>query len=188
MSISLQATTRMATLRQPQPSEAALLTELALAAKAYWGYSAAFMASARAELAITASDISQNANYMRVAVLPGKEGPESQEEIVAVCRITLIDDAEAELSYLWVSPAHMGRGLGRLLWEDAVRRAGDSGVGRLTLDADPHAESFHIRMGAQRCGEVPSGSVPGRVLPRLVVDVPRALATMQARQAMNAAA
>nr|WP_211354784.1 hypothetical protein [Stackebrandtia albiflava] len=36
-------------------------------------------------------------------------------------------------------------------------------------DADPGAEPFYRRMGAVRIGEAPSGSVPGRVLPRMTV-------------------
>jgi SAM-dependent methyltransferase len=46
---------------------------------------------------------------------------------------------------------------------------------RLTIDADPHAEAFYVAMGAARVGESPSGSIPGRMLPRLELSVPGAI-------------
>jgi hypothetical protein len=39
----------------------------------------------------------------------------------------------------------------------------------MTIDADPGAVPFYERMGAVPAGLVPSGSIPGRFLPRLVV-------------------
>jgi hypothetical protein len=41
------------------------------------------------------------------------------------------------------------------------------GFERITLEADPGAEPFYLAMGARRCGSVPSGSIPGRVIPLL---------------------
>jgi len=40
------------------------------------------------------------------------------------------------------------------------------------LDADPDAEPFYLHHGARRIGEVPSGSIPGRMLPRLAFGQP----------------
>jgi hypothetical protein len=37
----------------------------------------------------------------------------------------------------------------------------------LLIDADPFAESFYLALGCERIGEAPSGSIPGRMLPRL---------------------
>lgn len=41
------------------------------------------------------------------------------------------------------------------------------GLSSLLIDADPNAEGFYLRMGAERVGEVPSGSISGRMLPLL---------------------
>ena len=38
------------------------------------------------------------------------------------------------------------------------------------LDADPHAVGFYEHMGAKVIGEAPSGSIPGRMLPRMEDD------------------
>ncbi|KAM3462103.1 hypothetical protein MY5147_008738 [Beauveria neobassiana] len=179
----------MASIRRAQPSEAAFLTDLALAAKAYWGYSPAFLASARSELTITAADISHH--EVHVATLPlnndrstGSE-EEEEEEVVGVYRLTPLQHdhdqrCDAELSYLWIRPLRIRQGLGRLLWEHAVRRAAALGLARFSLDADPHAEAFYVKMGADRCEEdALSKSVPERTLPRFEVDVQRALTAIK---------
>ncbi|EBV1760669.1 N-acetyltransferase, partial [Salmonella enterica subsp. enterica serovar Newport] len=41
----------------------------------------------------------------------------------------------------------------------------------LLVDADPNAEAFYIRQGAIRIGETPSESLPGRVLPLLLISL-----------------
>lgn len=44
-------------------------------------------------------------------------------------------------------------------------------IRQLTVDADPDAAPFYRRMGARDDGQAASGSIPGRLLPRLVFDV-----------------
>ena len=58
-------------------------------------------------------------------------------------------------------------GVGRALWEKAEALARDAGAAKIGLDSDPYAEGFYLAMGAMRVGEAPSGSIPGRVLPRM---------------------
>jgi GNAT superfamily N-acetyltransferase len=70
---------------------------------------------------------------------------------------------------MWISPDRIGTGLGRVLWEDALAEAAAAGFEYLDIDAEPFAEGFYLRMGAERIGETPSGSIPGRVLPQLRV-------------------
>ena len=41
----------------------------------------------------------------------------------------------------------------------------------MTVQSDPHAEGFYRAMGMERVGEVPSGSIPGRVLPKLRITL-----------------
>ncbi len=64
----------------------------------------------------------------------------------------------------------IGCGLGRLLFDDAVARARRLGLTTLIVDADPGAEPFYRQMGAERIGASPSGSIPGRFLPKLRVS------------------
>jgi hypothetical protein len=41
----------------------------------------------------------------------------------------------------------------------------------MVIEADPDAAPFYRKMGAKHCGFAPSGSIPGRVLPKLVKEL-----------------
>jgi GNAT superfamily N-acetyltransferase len=73
----------------------------------------------------------------------------------------------AQLEKLFVEPAMLRTGTGRKLldWAKATARA--AGATALVIEADPDAAEFYRRMGAVDDGVVPSGSIPGRLIPRL---------------------
>jgi GNAT superfamily N-acetyltransferase len=144
-------TSGAALLRPARPDEAAELSALALRSKAHWGYSAEFLAACAAELAVDAARIDE----VVVATIGGR--------VAGFRQLTVTGDA-AELDALFVDPPFMGRGVGALLLRDALDAAGIRTVG---LDADPEAESFYAKYGALTVGRSPSGSIPGRTLPRM---------------------
>jgi ribosomal protein S18 acetylase RimI-like enzyme len=80
---------------------------------------------------------------------------------------------EIELEHLWVLPEHMGTGVGRALFDHAVRRAASLGAEVLGIESDPNAEGFYRRMGATRVGEI-NYRIDGqnRTLPLLLMEVP----------------
>ncbi len=41
----------------------------------------------------------------------------------------------------------------------------------MTIEADPDAAPFYRRLGARDTGLVPSGSIAGRWLPKLIVEL-----------------
>jgi hypothetical protein len=45
------------------------------------------------------------------------------------------------------------------------------GARRVFIEADPDAAPFYRRMGARDAGLAPSGSIAGRMLPRLVFEL-----------------
>jgi GNAT superfamily N-acetyltransferase len=144
-------------LRPARADEAGPLSELALASKGHWGYDAEFLAAARTELTVTAGELAEQ--RATVAEVDGR----------VAGFYTLADEPpELELAMLFVAPDRIGTGVGRALWTHATGVAARLGAERVTIDADPYAEPFYLAMGAVRVGEVESGSVPGRMLPRLV--------------------
>jgi GNAT superfamily N-acetyltransferase len=79
---------------------------------------------------------------------------------------------ELELEHLWVMPAWIGSGVGRLLFEHAMDRATSRGAKHVEIEADPNAEGFYLRMGARRTGEnVYEIEGQRRALPRMVVEL-----------------
>ena len=61
--------------------------------------------------------------------------------------------------------------MGALLWDALRVAARNSGITRLVLDADPAAEAFYAKLGFLTLRSVPSGSVPGRMLPHMASDI-----------------
>jgi len=136
-------------------------TELAHAAKRYWGYPENWIERWRQALTITPDFIANNEMFVAI----------SGDEIVGCCAL-VISDSVAELEHMWIKPEHMGTGVGRRLLLYAKDRAAKLKVSALELSADPNAEGFYQRMGATRIGEVRS-EIEGqpRLLPRMRIEV-----------------
>jgi GNAT superfamily N-acetyltransferase len=133
------------------------LSELAVRAKAHWGYDDDFIEACREELRVRPGDIDTHRFTAAVDVTSGR--------IVGFYGLTGTSNDDAELSELFVEPDVMGTGVGRRMFDDAVRVAEAAGFTRLRIEADPFASSFYEHMGAARTGTAPSGSIPGRELP-----------------------
>ncbi len=65
----------------------------------------------------------------------------------------------------------MGLGVGRTLLRAARDIARSTGFSALLIHSDPNAEAFYLREGAVCAGSVPSGSIPGRILPLLRLEL-----------------
>jgi GNAT superfamily N-acetyltransferase len=143
-------------LRPARPDEADILTELCLRSKAVWGYDEAFMRACRAELTLSPADLA--ASSLQVAV--------DGNEVAGVVQV-VVDGEKADLAKLFIAPSTLRAGVGRKLFDWAVNSARERGARWLSIEADPDAAAFYRRMGAIDDGVAPSGSIPGRLLPRL---------------------
>jgi GNAT superfamily N-acetyltransferase len=152
-----------ARIRRARPADAVVLTSLALSSKAVWGYDAGFMAACRAELTITPASISRHPTHLI----------ERHGRVLGFYQLR-VDDGAAEVAQFFIAPAMIRRGLGRLLFAHLECAARAAGARHLEVDSDLHAEAFWLEMGMRRIGEAPSGSIPGRVLPRLVKEIAQA--------------
>ncbi|MFD3696187.1 GNAT family N-acetyltransferase [Streptomyces sp. NPDC058646] len=128
----------MAEVRAARADEAEALTALVMRSKGHWGYDAAFLAACAEELRIGPADVTAR----RIVVAENGRGD--------LLGLASLEGAppQAALGLLFVEPAAIGRGVGRLLHRDALRRAVELGVRRLRIDADPHAAGFYRAMGA----------------------------------------
>ncbi|MGR4931663.1 GNAT family N-acetyltransferase [Bradyrhizobium sp. CAR08] len=125
-----------------------------------WGYDQAFLEACRRELSLSRRDLEET----QVAVA------EENGEIVGVVQVK-VSSGEAELLKLFIEPHALRSGTGRILFAWAAEVSRDEGATQMVIEADPDAAPFYSRLGARATGEVPSGSIPGRLLPRLTFDL-----------------
>lgn len=147
-------------IRVARPEEAADLRELAHRSKAHWPYSAEFLAAVRPLLSLGPEDVERDT----VRLL-------EVDDVVAGWHRVSLRDRHAELEDLWLEPLFIGVGHGRFLFEDAVAVAREAGAAALEWDAEPFAVGFYAAMGGVVIGEVPSAAQPGRMLPRMRLEL-----------------
>ncbi len=115
------------------------------------------MASCREELTLTAADLTE----AQVVAAEDRNG------LAGIAQVSN-DPTGCYLEKLFVDTDRIGQGIGKQLYDWSLATARDFGAKALIVEADPDAAPFYERMGCERDGQVKSGSVPGRVLPRYV--------------------
>jgi len=151
----------MISIRRVDPKEAAELTQIALAAKAHWGYPQRWMEIWTPQLTFNSEYFEENESW--VAVIEDRP----------IAFYTLQDkEGNTWIEDLWVLPEYIGRGVGKQLFLDAISRARQKGYKTLQLEADPNAVGFYEKMGMHKIGER-RGEVEGelRVLPLMEMDL-----------------
>ena len=144
-------------IRRAGPGDAAALSSLAFRSKASWGYDIEFMKRCRDELTYAEQDIEAPRYRFQVCEVDG--------EAVGFYVLEIRSEMEAELEGLFVKPALLRKGIGRLLIEHLKTEAGLLGIRSITIPGDPNAEEFYTSIGAEPAGYRESASIPGRFLP-----------------------
>lgn len=147
-------------LRVPTVSDLSVINDLILRSKAIWGYDDAFMKACEQELAVD-GDLLHQHSFMAAV---------EDHQMIAVAEVSL-DGKTAHLEKLFVDPERLKTGSGRRLFSWALDTAKAGGATKMVIEADPDAEPFYLKMGAHRVGLVPSGSIPGRMLPELELSL-----------------
>jgi GNAT superfamily N-acetyltransferase len=118
------------------------------------------MTACRAELTLSPDEL--RSTHLQVA--------ERDFTVVGLAQVK-VTSTDAYLLKLFVEPALLRSGVGRLLFEWATARARGLGAIRMIIEADPGAVPFYEHMGARYAGFAPSQSIPGRMLPRLQMEL-----------------
>lgn len=144
-------------IRRARPDEADALTDLSMRSKRSNGYDDAFMDACREELTVTPKRLAEGEYWVAVA------------DDICGCACLLPDekDASGEIHAFFIDPELKRQGIGRLLWSRVLRSASAKRLVRLHLDADPYAVPFYESLGFVVVDKVPSGSIPGRFLPKM---------------------
>ncbi|MCF8068060.1 MAG: GNAT family N-acetyltransferase [Desulfobacterales bacterium] len=142
------------------PADAKKLTDIAFAAKRHWNYPEAWITRWTDELTITPRYITNHEIYIA----------ECDDIFTGFYAAVSAEKNTWEVDHLWILPAYMGRGIGKILFKHAVRLIQSNNGHLLKIVSDPNAEGFYLKMGAIRIGEFPS-KPEGRVLPLLHLKI-----------------
>jgi GNAT superfamily N-acetyltransferase len=148
-------------LRRPIVEELPTLSALCLRSKALWGYDEGFIDGCRSELTFDPCELRSSSIALA----------EADGRIVGVTQFKVTGN-EADLLKLFIEPTMVRGGVGTKLFHWAIREAARMGADRMLIESDPDAAPFYRRMGAKDCGLAPSGSIAGRMLPKLVRELP----------------
>lgn len=146
-------------VREALLKEANELSNLALSSKATWHYSEEFILACKEDLTITERYIKNNYVYIL----------EEKHEIIGF--FSFQRKEVDSLDFLYLHPSYKGKGHGKILWEGVIQKATELNIKSFTIDSDPNAEGYYIKMGAKLIGETPSTVFKDRLLPLLQYDV-----------------
>lgn len=131
-----------------------VLTDITNKSKAYWGYSDQQMDEWSDLLTITKDYIESNEVYkLLVEDLP-----------IGYYSYFNVEKNTVKLDNLFVLPEHIGKGFGKFLMNDFLKKIGKTERKRIILDADPNAEQFYESFGFIKTGEIET-SIKDRILP-----------------------
>lgn len=126
-----------------EPAHAARLSQIAHAAKSYWGYPAQWIELWHNQLTITPVFIEHNEVW----------AAEVDGSILGFYALTG-SPPRLMLDHMWVMPVAIKQGIGAAMFRHAVERATALGAEILEIESDPNAEGFYTHMGAETVGEV----------------------------------
>jgi GNAT superfamily N-acetyltransferase len=149
-------------IRRATPDDRDALAAVARASKAHWGYDEAFMRRVDSALVPDVTYLTECPVYLveREEAVLGFYGFQPRDGVM------FLED-------MWVTPAEIGSGVGRMLWSHAVETARANGYTAFSIESDPNAEGFYRRNGATRTGEIISAAT-GRALPLMNYEIPDA--------------
>jgi len=143
------------------PSDAHVLTEIALESKAHWGYTAEQMENWREDLTILPKTFEswRGSKYI------------IDEEIVGFYLLNRVNARTCYLEFLFVKPKFIGKNIGKQLIEHAIISCRTNSCEVLNVLSDPNAESFYTKHGFKTMYQKES-SIPGRFLPEMEIEFP----------------
>jgi N-acetylglutamate synthase-like GNAT family acetyltransferase len=124
-------------IRKASTEDAEKLTRVAHDAKRNWGYPERWINHWQANLAISPDYLARNDVFVA----------ERDGQILGFYALVDRQD-KAELDHMWVSPEHMGTGVGKELFIHAMQHAAGRNIPEVEIMSDPNAEGFYTKMGA----------------------------------------
>ncbi len=148
------------TIQKAIPGDHEILTQITKKSKAYWGYSNEQIEDWSPFLTVTEEYIETNSVFNLML----------DNEIVGYYSFFHESENSLKLDNLFVLPDFIGKGFGRLLMNDFLVRLQDLSVQKVVLNSEPNAESFYIKFGFVKIGQIET-SIKDRYLPIMELKI-----------------
>lgn len=144
-------------IKNAELNDLSSINHLMRLSKGYWGYDEKFLNQFIQELGVT-KEYLQN-NITKLFYL--------DEKLIGFYSFIKEKDNTLVLDNFFLHPDYIKQGLGRELWGSSCNTARHLGYDEFILFSDPNAESFYLKLGCFKIGEIPSPMVSNRVNPIL---------------------
>jgi GNAT superfamily N-acetyltransferase len=147
-------------IKKAHRTDANKITDLTIRSKDFWNYGAEQIAEWKDDLTITSDYIDEN-EVFKLSV---------ENEIIGFYAFNSQDKNTVKLNFLFVEPKFIGKGYGKILLNDFLKRMEETDYDKITLDADPNVENFYTRAGFKVVGRLQS-SIKNRYLPIMEMEI-----------------
>ncbi len=131
------------------------LNALLRVSKAIWGYNEGYMNSFMDNMAVTPWYLERYGCWFL----------KQEEKIIGFYGFGYERPDAWELDYFFVHPSYMKKGLGCMMWQEALKTAKEMGAKKFWIWGDPHADGFYKKMGCKKIGDQASDLQKGVRLP-----------------------
>lgn len=139
-----------------------ILTEITKKSKAYWGYSEEQILKWSDNLTISKDYI--ETNYVFALV--------NDNKIIGYYSYIIKEEEEKNviLDNLFILPEYIGKGFGKYLMNDFLNRMKNEKFEKITLDSEPNAEDFYLKIGFKKIGEFET-PIKNRFMPIMEISL-----------------
>jgi len=148
------------TIQKAIPGDHEILTQITKKSKAYWGYSNEQIEDWSPFLTVTEEYIETNSVFNLML----------DNQIIGYYSFFHESENSIKLDNLFVLPDFIGKGFGKLLMNDFLVRLQDLSVQKIVLNSEPNAESFYIKFGFVKIGQIET-SIKDRYLPIMELKI-----------------
>lgn len=131
-----------------------ILTEITKKSKAYWGYSQEQILMWNNNLTISEDYIQKNDVFKLV----------HKDKIIGYYSYIREENDTVKLDNLFIFPEYIGKGFGKYLMDDFLKKMQDKKCKKIILDSEPNAEMFYQKLGFKKIGEFET-SIKNRFMP-----------------------
>lgn len=131
-----------------------ILTDITKKSKAYWGYPDDLLDKWSAQLTVTKSYIEKN-NVFKILL---------DNKVIGYYSFFYESNTAIRLDNLFLLPDFIGKGYGKILIDDFLKRIKTEGIVNVILESEPDAETFYRKFGFVTI-ELQKTAVKNRFLP-----------------------